>query len=588
MLGAVSDINRQLAVQVMDSMGQGLGLVDAAFCLSFVNPALAKLLGQEVATLIGMPFWSLIDQHDHPRAMAAVQARQERQAVSFEANLIHRDATRVPVLLTCSPGEEKGQRSMTVCVVTDLTERRAAELIVARSESLHRAIAAHFPDGAVLLFDHDLRYTLVDGEGLSRVGLSKEIMQGRTVREVMRAPLSEQVEPDYRAALAGHHVTRELRFAHIHFLVHYRPVRDDSGAVIAGLVMALDITERKNMELALELEKRRAQRSEAYARTLVEVSKLALAELEPQELARQAVMLVAAVADVDWTGLCLSDARHTRVVSLDPASLDEAVFAPLFSGDGRLPWSAPSAGAPAPVYLSEDAPGAKPDAECLRLGVSALAWVPFASLGGRTYALAAVRTGSGRAWQEDTRDLFSAAARIVQAAASRQVYWQQLEQAALIDALTGLANRRAFDRDHEAAMAAAERHAHALGLVVMDIDGLKQINDTRGHDQGDELLRSFARALRATLRREDRLYRLSGDEFAVLLDRARPEDTEVILERIRSAVALVRLQGFADADVSAGIAFSTAEPCSARDLFRLADHRMYTVKHGRKSISQPR
>jgi len=104
--------------------------------------------------------------------------------------------------------------------------------------------------------------------------------------------------------------------------------------------------------------------------------------------------------------------------------------------------------------------------------------------------------------------------------AERRLHRSQRESSlrrseALIDPLTGLGNRRAFDEDAAAALA-DRRQSGGLLLAMVDVDGLKAVNDTFGHSGGDEALQAIAAALRSRVRAGDRLYRLGGDEFAAL------------------------------------------------------------------------
>ncbi len=93
----------------------------------------------------------------------------------------------------------------------------------------------------------------------------------------------------------------------------------------------------------------------------------------------------------------------------------------------------------------------------------------------------------------------------------------QLEQLAYCDALTGLPNRRMFGDDLRKRLALSRRENQDFALLLIDLDGFKQTNDTFGHDAGDALLKEAAVRLRSVLRESDSLARLGGDEFAILL-----------------------------------------------------------------------
>ena len=95
----------------------------------------------------------------------------------------------------------------------------------------------------------------------------------------------------------------------------------------------------------------------------------------------------------------------------------------------------------------------------------------------------------------------------------------ELRATAMRDQLTGLPNRRAWHDRLEQELAAASRSRRPLSVAVVDLDGLKQVNDTHGHEQGDQLIRRSAHAWAAAVRRSDFLARLGGDEFVVLLAR---------------------------------------------------------------------
>jgi diguanylate cyclase (GGDEF)-like protein len=108
---------------------------------------------------------------------------------------------------------------------------------------------------------------------------------------------------------------------------------------------------------------------------------------------------------------------------------------------------------------------------------------------------------------------------------------------ARVDPLTGLGNRRAFDEALAAEIGRAERDGSSLSVGLVDLDGLKQINDRWGHLEGDRCLRDVADAIRRVIRVGDRCFRWGGDEFAILLPGATYGRAERILERIGILVA---------------------------------------------------
>lgn len=166
--------------------------------------------------------------------------------------------------------------------------------------------------------------------------------------------------------------------------------------------------------------------------------------------------------------------------------------------------------------------------------------------------------------------------------AERRELLARLEHQAHHDSLTGLGNRRAFDQNLDQVVSVAQRQGDTFGVMMIDLDGLKAVNDLEGHERGDGLLRAFAEALRAAFRNEDRVFRLGGDEYAVILDRAVAASAQVIQERVRRAVQLTREAGYAAMDASAGLAFFPEDAIEGPALTRLADERMYTQKQDRR------
>lgn len=159
---------------------------------------------------------------------------------------------------------------------------------------------------------------------------------------------------------------------------------------------------------------------------------------------------------------------------------------------------------------------------------------------------------------------------------------EDLQKQAHFDPLTGLPNRSLLNDRLDQAMARARRHNQLLAVCFMDLDGFKQVNDTHGHQAGDQLLVCIARRLKDCLRAEDTVARLGGDEFVLLLSPvSSQEECERIVTRILESVAHpVELDGGRQAFVtgSIGITLFPQDDVSAEQLLRQADHAMYQAK----------
>jgi diguanylate cyclase (GGDEF)-like protein/PAS domain S-box-containing protein len=158
------------------------------------------------------------------------------------------------------------------------------------------------------------------------------------------------------------------------------------------------------------------------------------------------------------------------------------------------------------------------------------------------------------------------------------------EHQALHDPLTGLANRTLFRSRIDQAVKACRRSAGSAAILVMDLDGFKETNDSLGHAAGDELLVEFARRLPAALRSSDTVARLGGDEFGVLLpDAGVPEDVVRTLDRIQTAITQpVDLDGLSlSLNASIGIALHPDHGEEVEQLLRNADAAMYHAKKER-------
>jgi diguanylate cyclase (GGDEF)-like protein len=162
----------------------------------------------------------------------------------------------------------------------------------------------------------------------------------------------------------------------------------------------------------------------------------------------------------------------------------------------------------------------------------------------------------------------------------------KLEHRAATDPLTGLLNRSSFERVIEHAQLTTKRHNGDSALLLIDLDGFKEVNDALGHAAGDDLLQTFATRLAALAGRGDAIARLGGDEFAYFVRHSQQEQEAIraIAASIHNAIETISLPGSRGLLVTASIGVCVPsspeknERPAAGILLRNADHAMYSAK----------
>ncbi|PLY43124.1 diguanylate cyclase [Janthinobacterium sp. ROICE36] len=167
---------------------------------------------------------------------------------------------------------------------------------------------------------------------------------------------------------------------------------------------------------------------------------------------------------------------------------------------------------------------------------------------------------------------------------------EMLKYIGLTDSLTGVYNRRYIDRRLLEEIARARRQSYCISCMYIDIDHFKRVNDTHGHQGGDEVLREVAQRIRTELRRSDALGRFGGEEFVVLLIDADLDSATFVAERIRASIAgtMFDLPGVAQVWVSVSIGVASLEADAAlqpietvaQQLVAHADQALYQAKAG--------
>ena len=166
-----------------------------------------------------------------------------------------------------------------------------------------------------------------------------------------------------------------------------------------------------------------------------------------------------------------------------------------------------------------------------------------------------------------------------------KAYLDTCEEAAFTDHLTGLANRRRFERQLEREIARTSRYDHPFCLLMLDIDNFKSVNDTFGHESGDEAIRLLARSVQEGIRGVDLAARIGGEEFGVLLTETHVVRGVEVAERLRQTIKQVKIPQVGFITVSIGVAESPSCAQTARELLARADAAMYEAKQrGRDSV----
>jgi diguanylate cyclase (GGDEF)-like protein len=142
------------------------------------------------------------------------------------------------------------------------------------------------------------------------------------------------------------------------------------------------------------------------------------------------------------------------------------------------------------------------------------------------------------------------------------------------DPLTGCLNRRGFEERFESELSRSVRSGRPVGLIMLDLDHFKEVNDTRGHAAGDEMLRWAVDVMEETVRPMDTIGRVGGDEFAVIVPGAGPDDSATVADRIQRALE-------PRAPASVGIAVFPTDGADGEELQRAADAKLYVGKRGR-------
>ncbi|MFC7199922.1 PAS domain S-box protein [Halospeciosus flavus] len=251
---------------IVETINDGIYVVDEDGRYTMVNDAYTELTGYGREDLLGQHASQFLDEEtlEEASAIREEMAQGDVDNPTMEATIETAGGEEVPVeaAFASLPADDRSER---VGVVRDITERVEQRRQVEESERRYRTLVENFPNGAVGLFDDDLRYTAVGGQLVEAQGIDPDDRIGSRVHSIYPDELVDEVEPHFRAALDGEASSFETEYHGRYLSAHTLPVggEDGDGDVDTGMLVVQDITDRKEMEQEL-------RESEAKFRTLAE------------------------------------------------------------------------------------------------------------------------------------------------------------------------------------------------------------------------------------------------------------------------------------------------------------------------------
>jgi len=387
------------------------------------------------------------------------------------------------------------------------------------------AVIDSIPQGAIFVFDRDLRHVFAGGPGLADLGLRRESVEGRPLSELVPCPdLLVPLERRYREALAGRGSRSDLKFNDRTYLTDISSAVESDGQIRFGVMRVRDVTEVRADQQALRESEQRFQLAFAKAPTGMAL------------IAPDGRILQANAAMCQFTGYSPAQITTLTIPDLiDPDDLAEEVDHRRRLLEGTIE-----------TYQYD---------KRFRTAAGHRVW--------GLMSVSLVRLDNGRP------GLFIVQ---VQDISERVKSHRELVRLAERDPLTDVLNRRRFDEELVRHQAMADRYGVQSAILAIDLDELKRINDHFGHDAGDVFIKRVASVISNRVRASDLVSRYGGDEFAVLLPQTKGESALALADDLVRAVNDPAQPG----TISIGVAM--IGPGQERKAWSRADAAMYRAK----------
>jgi diguanylate cyclase (GGDEF)-like protein/PAS domain S-box-containing protein len=568
----------QLLAAIIGSSQDAIISADCDGVITVWNPGAERLYGYAASEAIGQPVRLLIPSARRVEERTVLgRALAGEQVEHYQTERVCKDGSVVIVSLSISPIYDLDGRVIGAsCITRDVTSAmRAQEQVALQVELLDEV------DAAVIFADAAYVVRYWSGGAQRLYGYAAEEAIGHGLFDLM-VPEESRIEAldVERAAREGRPVEGELdvrnkqgRVFPVYFRVRPFPVGDEGGQGHGIITIAVDVSARREAEAAI---RRYAEGQEEIAN----LGRLALRGGSLEELFDHAVGIASRVLSGDCAELveCLPDAQGfiVRAAVGWPDGRKGAHIA----GEARLgPEYVVHSREPLVVEDWEQERRFVGSSELLARGVRSSVVVLVGDADAAFGVLTVHYTRAG-AIPPNCLPFLDALANVVADAIHSRDVQEQIRHQALHDGLTGLPNRTMFLDRVAHALARNNRHPQPLAVLFIDLDRFKLVNDSLGHEAGDELLRLIAPRLAGAIRPSDTLARLGGDEFAVLCEQLPSEmtATRIADQLMGSLQEPVVLDGHVHTvSASIGITLSSGE-FSAAELLRDADAAMYQAK----------
>lgn len=581
-----SEAALRLRNRAVEASSQGIIIVDAqrdGLPILYANPAFTAITGWTAEEVQGRHPGFLHGGAGVQQGLDDIRAAiaERREGMAVVRNFRKDGSPFWNELLVAPVADSKGRVTHYVGIQRDISARKETE--AERDQALAEVRAANerlsrektFID--TVLQTVDALVVVLDRRGvivsINRAGQS---VTGRPEAELVGARLGDLI-PDPKAgpffrldqgggtmgglttqlAVAGGE-PRWVRWS-------LTPLSEADAPASFLICTGIDVTERRRAESLLKAEREILElvaRAESYDVTL---EKLCLTIEAQMPGCRAAVMLV------DQNNKCLNPVAAPNI----PADQRRAMTSLSIGAGGPCCSRASFLGQP--VYMATALEGLP-------------CWsTPAFNSSSAVLGTVTVLPADIREPEPHEKEVMERAARLVAITVERHRAEERVRYLALYDPLTSLANRTLLGDRLDSAIAHARRHHVSVALLFIDLDGFKAINDTHGHDAGDEVLAAIGRRILSCIRESDTAARIGGDEFVVLLSEVNSAaDAEAVANKVLEAVGKPVAWSTFDLRVGAsiGIALYPDDASTADTLLTRADDAMYAVKQAGKGAAR--